>query len=51
MAAIAAAAIRAGESDRQFAIVIPPPGVRQAFELTKLNEVITTTDDLASVWP
>jgi anti-sigma B factor antagonist len=51
MAAVAAAAIRAGESDRRFAIVIPPPGVRQAFELTRLTEVITTTDDLASVWP
>ena len=51
MAAIAAAAIRAGDSDRRFAIVVPRPGVRQAFELTRLNEVITTTEDLASVWP
>jgi anti-sigma B factor antagonist len=51
MAAIAAAAIRAGESDRRFTIVIPPRGVRQAFELTRLNEVIGTTEDLASVWP
>ena len=51
MAAIAAASIRAGEVGRRFAIVIPPPGVRQAFELTKLDKVIATTDDLASVYP
>lgn len=51
MAAIAAASIRAGEAGRRFALVTPPSGVRQAFELTKLDEVITTTDDLASVYP
>ena len=51
MASIAAASIRARETGRRFAIVVPPRGVRQAFELTKLDEVITTTDDLASVYP
>jgi anti-sigma B factor antagonist len=51
MAAIAAASIRAGEVSRRFAIVMPPSGVRQAIELTGLDEVITTTDDLTSVYP
>jgi anti-sigma B factor antagonist len=51
MGVIAAAHIRARESGRRFAVVTPPAGVRQAFERTKLNQVITTTDDLASVYP
>lgn len=51
MGVIAAASIRAGDAGRRFAIVIPPAGVRQAFERTKLDEVITTTDDLANVYP
>jgi anti-sigma B factor antagonist len=51
MGVIAAAHIRAGDAGRRFAVVIPPAGVRQAFERTKLTEVITTTDDLASVYP
>ena len=51
MGVIAAAHIRAGDAGRRFVIVIPPPGVRQAFERTKLSEVITTTDDLAKVYP
>jgi anti-sigma B factor antagonist len=51
MGVIAAAHIRAGESGRRFAVVTPPAGVRQAFERTKLNEVMTTTEDLASVYP
>jgi anti-sigma B factor antagonist len=51
MGVIAAAHIRAVDAGRRFAIVIPPAGVKQAFERTKLNEVITTTDDLASVYP
>jgi anti-sigma B factor antagonist len=51
MGVIAAAHIRAVDAGRRFAIVIPPPGVRQAFERTKLTEVITTTDDLANVYP
>ncbi|HEY3192819.1 MAG TPA: STAS domain-containing protein [Solirubrobacterales bacterium] len=51
MGVIAAAHIRAVDAGRRFAIVIPPAGVRQAFERTKLDEVITTTDDLANVYP
>ena len=51
MALIAAAHIRAVDAGRRFAVVIPPAGVRQAFERTKLTEVITTTDDLANVYP
>jgi len=51
MAVIAAANIRASENGRRFAVVTPPAGVRQAFERTKLNEVMTITDDLASVYP
>jgi anti-anti-sigma factor len=51
MAAIAGASIRAVDAGRRFAIVIPPAGVRQAFERAGLHEVITTTDDLASIYP
>ncbi|HKH22620.1 MAG TPA: STAS domain-containing protein [Solirubrobacterales bacterium] len=51
MGVIAAACIRASDAGRRFAIVIPPAGVRQAFERTKLSEVITVTDDLATVYP
>jgi anti-anti-sigma factor len=51
MGVIAAGHIRAVDAGRRFAIVIPPAGVRQAFERTKLTEVITTTDDLAHVYP
>jgi anti-anti-sigma factor len=51
MGAIAAAYIRAREAGRRFAIIRPPAVVRQAFDRTKLNEVIPMTDDLASVYP
>ena len=51
MGAVAAAHVRALESGRRFAIVRPPGGVRQAFDRTRLNEVITITDDLASIYP
>jgi anti-anti-sigma factor len=51
MALIAAAHIRAVDAGRRFAIVIPPAGVRQAFERARLSEVMTTTDDLAKVYP
>ena len=51
MGVIAAASIRAANAGRRFAIVIPPPGVREALERTKLSEVITTTDDLARIYP
>jgi anti-sigma B factor antagonist len=51
MAAVAGAHIRAREAGRRFVIVRPPANVRQAFDRTKLDEVITITDDLASVYP
>ena len=51
MGAVAAAHIRAREACRRFAIVIPPAGVRQAFDRTKFSEVVPMTDDLASVYP
>jgi anti-sigma B factor antagonist len=51
MATVAAAHIRATEASRRFAIVRPPAGVRQAFDRTKLDEVITVSDDLDSIYP
>jgi anti-sigma B factor antagonist len=51
MGAVAAAHARAQETGRRFAIVRPPAGVRQAFDRTRLDEVITIGDDLASVYP
>ena len=51
MGTIAAAHIRASETGRRFAIVRPPAGVRQAFDRTGLDEVITITDDLDSIYP
>ena len=51
MGAVAAAHVRALEAGRRFAIVRPPGGVRQAFDRTRLNEVIRITDDLAEIYP
>jgi anti-anti-sigma factor len=51
MGVIAAAHLRAQEADREFAVVIPPAGVRQAFERTKLTQVMEITDDVAKVFP
>lgn len=51
MGMVAAAHLRARGADRRFAIVIPPAGVRQAFERTGFNEVVPITDDLSSVYP
>ena len=51
MGTIAAAHLRAQEADRRFAIVRPPAGVRQAFDRTRLDEVIAVSDDLASIYP
>jgi anti-sigma B factor antagonist len=51
MGTIAAAHVRALEAGRQFAVVRPPAGVRQAFDRTRLDEVIAIADDLASVYP
>jgi anti-sigma B factor antagonist len=51
MGAVAAAHARAEEGGRRFALVRPPGGVRQAFDRTRLDEVITISDDLASIYP
>jgi anti-anti-sigma factor len=51
MGVVAAAHIRAMEEDRRFVIVNPPALVRQAFDRTGFSQVVTTTDDLASVYP
>jgi anti-anti-sigma factor len=51
MGVIAAAHSRAVEAERRFVIVRPPPGVRRAFELSKLDTVITTVDDPADAYP
>jgi anti-sigma B factor antagonist len=51
MGAIAAAHLRAQQAGRRFAIVRPPAGVRQAFDRTRLDEVIAISDDLASIYP
>ena len=51
MGVVAAAHVRTLETGRRFAIVRPPAGVRQAFDRTRLDEVITIADDLASIYP
>ncbi|HSD23278.1 MAG TPA: STAS domain-containing protein [Solirubrobacterales bacterium] len=51
MGVVAAAHARSLEAGRRFAIVRPPGGVRQAFDRTRLDEVMTITDDLASIYP
>jgi anti-sigma B factor antagonist len=51
MGVIAAAHVRAIETGRRFVIVTPPAGVRQAFEVSGLDKVVTSVEDLASVYP
>ena len=51
MGVVAAAHIRALKAGRRFAIVRPPAVIRQAFDRTKLDEVITIADELAGVYP
>lgn len=51
MGVIAAAHLRANEASRRFVIVMPPAGVRQAFEVSGLDKVVTSVEDLASVYP
>jgi stage II sporulation protein AA (anti-sigma F factor antagonist) len=51
MGVIATAHAHAEEAGRRFVIVRPPAGVRQAFELSRLDTVITTVDELADVYP
>jgi stage II sporulation protein AA (anti-sigma F factor antagonist) len=51
MGVIAAAHTRAETADRRFVVVDPPYGVKRAFSISKLDEVITIVEDLASVYP
>jgi stage II sporulation protein AA (anti-sigma F factor antagonist) len=51
MGVIAAAHSRAQAAGRRFAVVKPPYGVRRAFTLSGLDEVITVADDLAAIYP
>jgi anti-sigma B factor antagonist len=51
MAVIAGAHARATAAGRKFAIVAPPAGVRQAFELSGLDDVIPMVEDVAQLFP
>ncbi|HEY1359119.1 MAG TPA: STAS domain-containing protein [Thermoleophilaceae bacterium] len=51
MAALAAAHMRARDAARRFVVVNPPYGVRRAFEVSALDEVITVEKDLDAVYP
>jgi anti-anti-sigma factor len=51
MAVIAGAHARATAAGRRFAVVAPPAGVRHAFEISGLEEVVPVVDDLARVYP
>jgi hypothetical protein len=48
---IAASHARAVDAKRELAIVRPPAGVRQAFEVSGFDKVANVVDDLASVYP
>ena len=50
MAVIAASHARAVDAKRELAIVKPPAGVRQAFEVSGFDKVANVVDDLASVY-
>ena len=51
MGVIAGAHARATASGRRFAVVAPPAGVRHAFEISGLEEVVPIVEDLARVYP
>jgi anti-anti-sigma factor len=51
MGVIAAAQGRAAEAGRRLVVVRPPAGVRSAFELSGLDDVIEMADDVGSVYP
>ena len=51
MGVIAGAHARATAAGRRFAVVAPPAGVRQAFEISGLDEVVPIVDDLAQAFP
>jgi len=48
---IAAAHTRAEAAGRRFVVVNAPYGVKRAFAISKLDEVITIVENLASVYP
>ena len=51
MGVIAAAHARARSAGRRFVVVNPPYGVRRAFEISALDEVIPIAEDVAAVYP
>ncbi|MDX6669582.1 MAG: anti-sigma factor antagonist [Solirubrobacteraceae bacterium] len=51
MAVIASAHARATAVGRRFAVVAPPAGVRHAFEVSGLADVVPVVEDLARVYP
>jgi anti-anti-sigma factor len=51
MAVIASAHARATAAGRRFAVVAPPAGVRHAFEISGLEEMIPIVDDPTRVHP
>ena len=51
MGVVVAAHLRAIDASRQLVIVMPPTNVRRAFEIAGLDKVITSVEDLASVYP
>ena len=51
MGVIAAAHARAEEAGRRFVVIAPPYTVKRAFAISRLDDVITIVDDLASVYP
>jgi anti-sigma B factor antagonist len=51
MGVIAAAHDRAKSAGRRFVVVDPPYGVKRAFAVSGLDEVITIAPDVASVYP
>lgn len=51
MGVIAAAQARAADAGRRLLVVRPPPGVRRAFEVSGLDDVINMVDDVAAAYP
>jgi anti-sigma B factor antagonist len=51
MGVIAGAHARVTAAGRRFAVVAPPVGVRHAFEISGLDEVVTIVDEVELVYP
>jgi anti-sigma B factor antagonist len=51
MGVIAGAHARATAAGRRFAVIAPPAGVRHAFEISGLEEVVTIVENLAGAYP